>query len=108
MAFAWATTHCVEGVRAASNGGNGILTGPASLVRGNTAEDNGGFGLSLDAETGYVQNVLSNNNGGSGNPQVNGGVEMGTNICGGAALAREASRLRRCMVMRMIRIGRSE
>ncbi len=29
-------------------------------------------------------------------------------LSGGAALAREASRLRRCMVMRMIRIGRSE
>ena len=78
----------VERVRAASNGGNGILTGVASLVRGNTAENNGSFGLSLSTETGYAQNVLSNNNGGNANPQVSGGVEIGsnTNICGGAAL----------------------
>jgi hypothetical protein len=78
----------VEGVRAANNGGNGILTGSASLVRGNTAENNASFGLSLDTETGYAQNVLSDNNGGNANPQVSGGVEIGanTNICGGAAL----------------------
>jgi hypothetical protein len=78
----------VERVRAAGNGGNGVLTGAASFVRGNTAENNGSFGLSLGTETGYGQNVLSNNNGGNANPQVSGGVEIGanTNICGGAAL----------------------
>lgn len=36
-----------------------------------------------NSKAGYVNNVLNDNNGGNANPQLSGGVQMGTNICGG-------------------------
>jgi hypothetical protein len=65
-----------------SNGGSGIVAGSGSTLIGNTARDNTGVGLEMfAADVGYAQNVLTGNNGGTGNPQVNGGVQLGTNFC---------------------------
>jgi hypothetical protein len=36
-----------------------------------------------NSPSGYANNVLNDNNGGNANPQLFGGVQMGTNICGG-------------------------
>jgi hypothetical protein len=36
----------------------------------------------LVVDTGYGNNVLTGNNGGNANPQVFGGIEIGTNVCG--------------------------
>ena len=64
--------------------GNGITCGGACTVAGNTANNNLGYGL-FDSVggTAYEGNQFDNNNGGNANPQVSGGIEMGTNICGG-------------------------
>jgi hypothetical protein len=67
------------------NGGNGIQTSLGVTVRGNAAYENEGFGLQLAGGSGYSENVLYLNNGGNANPQVSGGIQMGTNICGVAA-----------------------
>jgi hypothetical protein len=48
-----------------------------SISRGNTS-----YGLFLSGGSGYGSNVLSGNNGGNINPQVSGGFQLGTNICG--------------------------
>ena len=83
------------------------LVSPASLFRDNLVSGNNGWGLRTNDQTslslnnvfygntdeglaifvsgddaGYVGNVLRNNNGGSANPQVTGGTEIGTNFCG--------------------------
>jgi hypothetical protein len=42
-----------------------------------------GSSMGRSGGTGYGNNQFSNNNGGNANPQVSGGIEMGTNICGG-------------------------
>ena len=44
--------------------------------------DNGGVGLTGSIGTGYGKNVFTENNGGSANPQVSGGVDLGDNVCG--------------------------
>ena len=58
-----------------------------SLVTGNMVSANVGFGAILangsSNPSGYSNNVFVGNNGGNANPQVSGGVEMGTNMCGG-------------------------
>ncbi len=64
-----------------SNGGSGILAGAGSTLLGNTARDNTGLGFQLGPNVGYAQNVLVGNNGGTGNPQLSGGTEIGTNFC---------------------------
>jgi hypothetical protein len=91
-------------VRALDNTVNGIDTdGKGSLVRGCTAIGNGFWGISvvensvilesvayantregllLSSQSGYGSNVLGENNGGSANPQVSGGLQIGTNVCG--------------------------
>ena len=62
------------------------LSTPAPI--NNIARDNGGFGLILlppksgSDTSGYATNVFVNNNGGNANPQVDGGTEIGRNICG--------------------------
>src|SRR5262249_43942715 len=77
----------VTGVQAKGNGGAGIIAN--GTVTTNTADGNGGtgisasglvlnneavanhsFGLNLSFESGYAGNVLNNNNGGNGKPQV--------------------------------------
>ena len=42
-----------------------------------------GVGLAADSLTGYKDNQFNSNNGGNTNPQVSGGIEIGTNVCGG-------------------------
>lgn len=64
------------------NGAAGILA-QSSTVLENTAIGNGGVGLDLDGFSGYASNVLNENNGGNANPPVEGGIEIGTNVCGG-------------------------
>jgi hypothetical protein len=39
-----------------------------------------------NSKSGYANNVLHSNNGGNSNPQLYGGVQMGTNVCGGDAV----------------------
>ena len=62
--------------------GDGIFAVQGSTVIGNHVQGCTGFGLKLGPNTGYANNVLTENNGGSANPQVDGGIEMGTNVCG--------------------------
>ncbi|MFZ0929787.1 MAG: hypothetical protein WAN11_14365 [Syntrophobacteraceae bacterium] len=59
-----------------SNGGNGIV---ANTAIGNTAAGNAGYGLTSSG--GYTNNVFQDNATG----QVSGGLQMGTNVCNGAA-----------------------
>lgn len=96
--------HCASG---------GIRAGPLSIVRGsrisnlegsgvqisfrgglvvdNTIFRAGSFGISMASgglpavlnNSGYGRNVLEFNNGGSGQPQVEGGVQIAPNICDG-------------------------
>lgn len=63
---------------ASYNQNKGIRTQDRSSVIGNTVSSNDDEGLSLGALTGYVNNVVNSNN-----PDIDGGVQMGTNICGG-------------------------
>lgn len=61
------------------------LRGNGALIRGNRFSSNGGFGINVNfggEGTGYGDNVFLNNNGGNANPQVSGGVQIGTNTCG--------------------------
>jgi hypothetical protein len=44
---------------------------------GNTVRDNSGIGLNLGSNTGYTNNVITSNSGGT----VSGGIQMGTNLC---------------------------
>jgi hypothetical protein len=60
-----------------NNGGIGIL---ANTAIGNTIAGNAGFGLVTQG--GYSNNVLLSNN--AGGLQVNGGRQMGVNVCNGA------------------------
>jgi hypothetical protein len=61
------------------NSGNGISVDTNSSVVGNTAPQNTGFGLVMGNGTGYVNNVVNSNTGGT----VSGGVQMGANVCNG-------------------------
>ncbi len=54
----------------------------AVTVLGNTMRSNGSFGLSFVSTGGYAQNALDDNNGGGA--QVQGGIQMGGNVCGHA------------------------
>jgi len=72
----------VTGNTAVDNGDFGINAGSGSTVTGNTANDNRREGLFLGVSSGYGNNVLTENNGGNANPQVDGGIEIGTNVCG--------------------------
>lgn len=79
--------NIIEGnvVKGASSGGPDVgIECVDCTVIGNVVRDSGLFGL-LDpsGSTGYANNQFINNNGGNANPQVSGGIEMGTNICGG-------------------------
>jgi hypothetical protein len=71
----------VAGNNVYNNGLNGIQTGGgfASLVRGNSALLNTGYGLWLGFDSAYRENVVDANTAGS----VIGGVNMGGNSCNG-------------------------
>jgi hypothetical protein len=77
-----ADSGCSVSRNTVSGTGTGIEANSGSKVTGNTVTGCGGFGLSLAADAGYSNNVLTGNNGGSPNPQVSGGIEMGANVCG--------------------------
>jgi hypothetical protein len=84
------TSASVTGNTATSNGLYGIDIGQSGTVIGNTATLNASVGLysldSMGSKSGYANNVLNDNNSGNANPQLFGGVQMGTNICGGDAV----------------------
>jgi Right handed beta helix region len=65
-----------------NNASHGLFAANGSVVIGNTARDNAGLGFQLDGDAGYKENVLTANNGDSANPQVDGGIQIGLNICG--------------------------
>lgn len=69
---------------ATDNDRYGISTGTDCSLIQNNASRNLSHGMTLAAGTGYAQNIINANNGGNSNPQVsNGGIQIGTNICGG-------------------------
>jgi len=73
-------TYTATNNTATSNVGYGIT---AITTTNNTASFNSGYGLIVSGSGGYANNVVNSNNGGNTNPQVSGGIQMGTNICGG-------------------------
>lgn len=74
----------VSGNTAYLNGGDGIEAfGSASTVSGNTARSNTGFGLELGSQSGYRENVISNNTAGTVNGAL--AVNLGNNACNGSA-----------------------
>lgn len=77
-----AGSNClIQGNLVSGNGRYGVAPGDASTIIGNTVTSNADFGLLLMSSTGYTQNVIANNKTISG-PQVSGGLQMGTNVCG--------------------------
>jgi hypothetical protein len=64
-----------------SNGGPGVTNLTDGSLVGNTIIGNTGAGITVTAGTGYGQNVIS----GNATPQISGGVQMGGNVCNGAA-----------------------
>jgi len=76
-------TGTVTGNNVIGNKGYGIFAEKeGTVVLRNSVSGNTGFGLRLGPANGYANNVLTNNNGGNANPQVLGGIEIGTNLCG--------------------------
>lgn len=71
----------VQGNTVHGNGRYGIMVVGTSIVLQNIATGNGDFGLLLGSSSGYAQNVVADNKVISG-PQVSGGLQMGTNMCG--------------------------
>jgi hypothetical protein len=70
-------------VRNVANGnGVGIQATNATVI-GNVANGNSSEGLVAIGPTGYGSNQFDDNNGGNANPQVTGGIEIDTNVCGG-------------------------
>lgn len=53
----------------------------ADLLLDTTTNSNTGAGADLDADDAYGSSHFVFNNGGTGNPQVSGGVEIGSNFC---------------------------
>lgn len=74
----------VSGNTTYANQGAGIQTSSGCLVIGNTVRQNHGFGLVLGSQTGYRENVITSNTGGtiSGTSLVN----LGSNACEGSAV----------------------
>ena len=58
-------------------GRRGIDVDRRARIEGVTVENNGGAGIQLIGGSGYTDNVVNNNTGGT----IVGGVEMGTNVC---------------------------
>ncbi len=64
---------------------NGIQVGNRSLATGNLVVFSGSFGLSVSSFSGYGDNIMSSNNLGGGGVQVDGfGIQTSTNVCNGA------------------------
>jgi hypothetical protein len=81
-----AESGCSISRNTVSSSSTGIEAGSGSKVTANTVTGCRQFGLSLAADAGYSSNVLTGNNGGSDNPQVSGGIEMGANVCGSGTI----------------------
>lgn len=69
------------------NGSAGVraeteIEAAAFLLVNNVIVRNAGFGLALGSAVGYRSNVMRLNNGGNANPQVSGGLELDSNVCG--------------------------
>lgn len=80
------TAACtVTGSQIEANGRHGIEVLNFGTVRGNTVTLNADFGLAATsgATVGYAENTFFGNNGGGGNPQVDGAnaIQIGTNLC---------------------------
>ncbi len=60
----------------------GMRVSENSRVTNTIAHGHTSFALVLVGPSGYGGNVFTGNNGGNANPQVSGGFELGTNICG--------------------------
>jgi hypothetical protein len=78
-------TSIVSQNSARANTSVGIACTGCSLVA-NSAHGNNGVGFQLDSSSGYAQSVLRANNGGSDQPQVEGGIDFGQNLCGAVDL----------------------
>lgn len=73
----------ISGSTVNNNGRYGILTDGTGLILHNTLMDNDDFGLFLQGPAnGYGGNILVDNAGNPGGPQVQGGTQIATNICG--------------------------
>jgi hypothetical protein len=74
-------SNTVDGCTALGNE-VGIRAGNGSIIVNNNVRQNTGLGLVLGVGTGYGSNVITENNGGTAFPQVAGGLQLGTNLCG--------------------------
>lgn len=68
----------VRGNAAYDNGTDGFVTQAGCLVQGNSARGNTGLGMSLFTASGYRENVITDNDGGT----VSNGIDLGNNVCG--------------------------
>jgi hypothetical protein len=71
-----------RGALALANGSYGIFANSGTVVQ-SVMRSNVSYGLVASSEVGYGQNDISLNNGGNGNPQVSGGLQVASNVCGG-------------------------
>lgn len=69
----------LRGNTARANAGDGIQTTINSLAVNNVVYINTGFGLRLSSGTGYSENSVNSNTGGT----VSSGIAIGTNLCNG-------------------------
>jgi len=74
--------NLIDGCTSLNNGASGIRVFEGSLVTNSISRGNTAWGLALIGPSGYRSNVLTANNGGDANPQVSGGFQLGTNVCG--------------------------
>jgi hypothetical protein len=74
-------SNTVDGCQVLNNG-TGIRVGLSSLVINTVVRGHPFLGLVMTSTAGYGSNVLTGNNGGDANPQVSGGFQIGTNVCG--------------------------
>jgi len=77
-----ATSTCAISNNAVTDCGEGIVGVNGTLVESNAVSGSTGFGLRMQASSGYALNVLNGNNG--TNPQVSGGFQVDKNECNGA------------------------
>lgn len=74
--------NIIDGCTALNNPGGGMRAFEGSLVTDSIARGNAGPGLTLVGGSGYRSCVFTANNGGDAQPQVSGGFQLGTNVCG--------------------------
>jgi hypothetical protein len=63
------------------NGGNGISTDAFSSIRGNTINNNGGYGLVAGTPSAYGDNVFYSSTGDNVSTSPNTPVDVGGNMC---------------------------